>query len=323
MLKNLFKSTLSPLHYQLKSMLYLWLIFAASAAVPPIANADVIPGALLICGDPKLAPVYVFTKSDALGLFRLNALVTEKNNYRFSYEVVAESEISDLCGMGFAVASMPVPRQLPAVGSDSQKFVGASASLPASFSIVGTYYGAVFGNFWVPNTMPRGLQTQWSAFDVIPTNFEAPNNNAHLVHSLLTYSSDNIVASFSGKGIMFGQFGPSFACGTVGGTFTSAVEVWGDGVGGNVFSPSTCAQNMTPGTSYGYTTAANMVEQVTYSKYLSGASTPIFSTPVFTAAGAGFVTGYAGVTFFVATDGRVPANGAWSLQFSGVSSGTY
>ncbi len=286
-------------------------------------HAEVMRGASLLCGDEKLAPVYVFTRPDAVGLFRLNAMTTEKNTYRFSYEAVAETEIVGLCGLGFSVASTPVPKLLAAIGSDGQKSIGAISTLPSSFSIVGTYYGAVFGNFWVQTTMPRGQNTQWSAFDVIPTNFEAPNNSAHLVHSLLTYSEDNIETSFSGKGIIFGQWGPSFGCGTVGRTFAPAVEIWGNGAGGTVLSPSTCGPDMTPGTSYGFTTSANMAQQMTYSQYFSGASTPIFSTPVFYATGPNFVTGYSGVAFFVSTDGRLPANGAWSLQFSGVSSGTF
>jgi hypothetical protein len=288
-----------------------------------IGSADLMKGASLLCGDEKQVPVYVFTPNSGDGLVRLNAVSDEKRMYRFSLEKVSQEEVSELCELGHSVASTPLPQPLPQAGVEAQKAIGANSSIPSSFTIVGTYYGSVFGNFWVPALIPRGQSTQWSAFDVLQTNFEAPYNDSHLVHSLLTYSSDNIASSFSGKGIILGQFGSGFACGTVGGTYTSAAEIWGDGYGGNVLSPSTCAQNMVTGVSYGFTTAANMAQQMTYSKYISGASSPIFSTPVFSAVGPGFVTGYSGVTFFVSTNGRVPANGGWSLQFSGVSSGTF
>ena len=90
--------------------------------------------------------------------------------------------------------------------------------------------------------------------------------------------------------------------------------------------PNTCSPQLQDGVAYGFLTGTSQSRYIGYQLYNAGDTSPFYISPNFQAgtdfgSPAGFVSGYAGATYFVAegTEDGV----TWTLNFSGVGGGTY
>ena len=305
----------------------------------------------LICASTDGSPPAYLYQNSKQEAFTLSFSRRKEGGYSAARVDISKAMMDAVCKQGHGLALIPAQfsNETPksAFGTvNLQKAVPTTWDLPSTFSIYKTYLPGfgyqLIGNFWIPKDMPSGHTNQWSAMDVITNNFSQTTDSAHFVHSLLTYSSDNITNVLSGQGIIFGRWGSTFGCGFRGLTYTTAVESWGNYNGQNGSSvhwkqnandfpyasggwPDTCGPQLTDGVAYGFVTGTAMSRWISYDAYYSGQGAPFYSSPSFQAGTAngsppGFFDGYAGVTYFVAAGGDTTL---WSLNFSGVGGGTY
>ena len=310
----------------------------------------------------------VFVSRDASGaLVRMDVTIAENpltaaagtvnNILRAKFETASREDIQALCGGGVSVAILPM--QTVVKSGDGLKVVTPQATLPSSFTITtsdtifcksaGDCSRNVYGNFWVPGTMPETHNAQLVDFTVAVNNFQNAANGAHLVNSLLTVSDSNIATDFDGKGVIFGY--DSKYCGTsTNPTFGSVAETWVvrpdfAATDVRVFSgppegrypgllgvpPTTCAA-MSPDTTHRFLVGANREQFSQHYRYLGGAANPEYPPiganfedyVVKNSFNSIFRPNGAGIMFIVASGSGpgVPMPPMWNLTFSSVSART-
>lgn len=107
--------------------------------------------------------------------------------------------------MGYSVAVLPnseLTNGKKAV-SGAKSGVYQQATVPGSFSIA-TYYGVVFGNFWVLGAMPVSHGAHLVDFTVDQVNFVNANSGTHFVQVHTSVSDSDFASDFDGKGFYFG-----------------------------------------------------------------------------------------------------------------------
>lgn len=304
-------------------------------------------------------PAFLYQTSNG-DAFTLGIIVQKDGSHTGRRVDVSSTEIVQLCSKGYGVALVPASFANEGVKSafglvDIRKYVPPTWSLQPTFSIYKAYipgYGyRIYGNFWIPQTMPEGHSAQWSAMNVTTADFAAATDSSHFVHSLLTYSDpgDNLDTSRSGQGFILGRFGvgavpTGFACGNWGLSYASAIETWGNYQEGKVHWmtsegnpsgvpssqlawPNTCSPQLQDGVAYGFLTNTAQTRWINYQLYYANQPYPFYSSPAFYAgasngASPNFVYGYAGAAYWVAT-GPVLDTNTWALNFSGAGGGTF
>lgn len=323
-------------------LLFGMLLLAASLGV----SAQVPDQAELICSSVDgSGPAYLYQTADG-NPFTLSFSVQKDGSYSSRRVDISRAAIAELCRKGLGVALIPSFFANEGTKSaffvvDSRKYVPPTWTLPSSFSIYKAYVSGVgyvvIGNFWIPKSMPGGQANQWSAMNLVTSNFSQTTDGAHFVHSLLTYSDDNIQLSMSGQGLIFGRFAVAsppygFACGNWGLSYASAVETWGNYQGGKVHWmigedtpsgvpagqrawPNTCAPQLQDGTAYGFLIGTAQSRWINYSLYYANQSSPFYSSPSFQAgtlygSPGGFVFNSAGEPILWQTvELQIPCNG--------------
>lgn len=136
---------------------------AFAASIPPTESFKV-----LCEGTNKLPPIYVAYIAN--GAFeRLNVIRDDKSGQlRGGYVPVEQAQINSICAKGQAVSAAPKP--LTADGDQAK--VWTEYSLPSSFTIA-TYYGLIFGNFWVPGYMPSSHEAHLASYDLYGNYFRS------------------------------------------------------------------------------------------------------------------------------------------------------
>ena len=268
-----------------------------------------------------------------------------------TYEIADAEEIQAICKAGVSVAVMPKPIRSESAGL---KALPALATLPINFTIMtsdtiackgaGNCFRNVYGNFWVPGTMPEAHDAHLTEYTVVIDNFHNAVNSAHFANSVLTVSDTNFVTDFDGKGIIFGRdttycgIGNAPAFGSVAETWvvqpsTVEVKVFSGPLPG--FYPgntsTTCAA-MTPNATYHFLVGANRRQESQHWRYLGSATTPDYPPPgfnfsdyvVINSFNSAFRPNGAGVAFLVGGGGGagMPVPPTWSLTFSSVSQWT-
>ena len=196
-----------------------------------------------ICfGKDDTSPVFVSRDSSG-AIVRMDVSIVEnqvidaagkvKKGLRAKYETASREDIQALCDSGLSVAILPMQNLVKS--GDGLKVVTPQAILPTSFTITtsdtifckntGDCSRNVYGNFWVPGTMPQADNAQLVEYTVAVNNFHNAVNGAHFVNSLLTVSDSNITTDFDGKGVIFGV--DSTYCGSsTNPAFGSVAETW-------------------------------------------------------------------------------------------------
>ena len=145
------------------------------------AAASIYTPALICSGKNDSAPVYLL--KDAQGtLTRMEVTAHKDDSYLTSYVKVSIEELLAECANGVSIAALPA-RQVDGL-KDGLKDrlkddVPTQSSLPASFTImtsttIACKYGqpppscrrAVWGNFWVPGSMPASDNAHIAQFDL-------------------------------------------------------------------------------------------------------------------------------------------------------------
>lgn len=228
------------------------------------------------------------------------------------------------------MSSMPKPAVTISKRGDQLKSIYADTSVPSSFTI-STYYGYIFGNFWVPAALPSGHHAHLAQYDVTSFYFASGTYQNHFVNSLLT-ASDNFDTWHSGKGVIFG---PGIAGGGPICSSQSAVTetwssrsyqmpkvnpiVWNAAQATNSCSPDFFYDNQT----YRIFAGANDLQESTYWLYMNGSASPFFMAPTVNSYTSEFATGAAGVSFLVVSiQPTLPVSEYWRLEFKNVSSWT-
>lgn len=277
----------------------------------------------MLCeGTNKLPPIYVAYIAN--GAFeRLNVIRDDKSGQlRGGYVPVEQAEINGICAKGQAVSAAPKP--LTADGDQAK--VWTEYSLPSSFTIA-TYYGLIFGNFWVPGYMPSSHEAHLASYDLYGNYFRNSTGGAHFANSMLTQA--NWTTNHTGMGVIFG--GGMAGSGSSGGAtctpFSAVTEswhtvsspfniIWRVGYSPNTCSPDFYADNQT----FTVLSGANVLQRSTFYLYNYGSSTPFFQAPIVDSTGWPFQPGYAGIAFLVATaTGTLPTSEYWTLSFTNAS----
>ena len=313
------------------------------------AAASINTPALICSGKNDSAPVYLL--KDAQGtLTRMEVTANKDGSYLTSYVKVSIEELLAECANGVSIAALPA-RQVDGLKDG----VPTQSSLPASFTImtsttIACKYGqppptcrrALWGNFWVPSSMPSTDNAHITQFDFAQSDFNLSASGTHFVHSVLTVSNTSFASDFQGKGMIIGV---ANACG---GAYSSIVETWQNNpaAGGGFPSlvwPATCT-TISPSSNYRFLVGANRDQGVQRWIYPPGSSTPAitalsavdnyFWSSQDWASGANLPnttpypdysylgTGGSGVAFFVVTPGPIASTEVWSLSFTNVSSVT-
>jgi len=290
---------------------------AASAATTPNSESFKV----LCDGTNKLPPIYVaYTRDGAFE--RFNIVRDEKTGQlRGGYVPVAQEHIDSICAKGQAISAAPKP--LSAEGEGTKVYT--SYTLPSSFTIA-TYYGVIFGNFWVPGVMPSGHAAHLASYDFQGYNFRNSTGGSHFVNSMITQA--NWTTNHTGMGMIFG--GGMAGTGTSGGLtcypFSAVTEswhsitspsniVWRAGYTPNTCSPDFYADNV----AFSVLSGANILQRSTFHLFYYGNPTAIHEAPVVDSAGWPFQPGYAGVAFLVATAvTSLPVSEYWTLSFTNV-----
>ncbi len=295
---------------------------AFAASTPPSESFKV-----LCEGTNTLPPVYVAYIAD--GPFeRLNVVRDEKSGQlRGRYVPVEQPEIDGICAKGQAVSAAPKPR----TADGDQAKVWTEYSLPSSFTIA-TYYGIIFGNFWVPGDMPSGHEAHLASYNLYGNYFRISTGGAHFVNSMLTQA--NWTSNHTGMGMIFG--GDVAGVGSSGGAtctpFSAVTESWHTltasspfsitwrfGQSSNTCSPDFYVDNQT----FTVLSGANVQQRSTFYLYNYGSSTPFFQAPIADSTGNAFQPGYAGIAFLVATGvTSLPTSEYWTLSFTNVTQWT-
>ncbi len=190
----------------------------------------------LICsGGNDDAPVYVLvTKGGAY--FRIEATFDSKGRYKGQHVPVQKKEIDAECASGVSIAALqietPGPAKSLAKGETVKTVVPPQASLPTSFTIrtstsIACKYGleppcarTVWGNFWVPGTMPATQQAHIVHYTLSQWQFNASTPGTHFVNSVLTVSNTNFDTDFQGKGLIIG------VANDCGGNYSAILQTW-------------------------------------------------------------------------------------------------
>ena len=328
------------------------------------AAASINTPALICSGKNDSAPVYLLKDAQET-LTRMEVTANKDGSYLTSYVKVSIEELLAECANGVSIAALPA-RQVDGLKDG----VPTQSSLPASFTImtsttIACKYGqpppscrrAVWGNFWVPGSMPASDNAHIAQFDLAQSGFNNSSSGTHFVHSLLTVSNSSFAADFQGKGLILGV---ADACGgnyssvlqtsqnnsdiTAPGTTTRASNisgVWGQAMPSTV---NTC-YTLSPTDNYRFLVRADHDQATVYYVYPNGFTTPtvlptVTATEQFfwrsqswgTSANSGYTnpyssysysgTGASGVAFFVAGFVPIPSTEVWSLTFSDASSVT-
>ena len=309
-----------------KSVIYLAASFiitlgggASNASAVPTENQFKV-----VCdGSNKLPPIYL--SYTATGDYeRLDVTRGERGQLTGKYVQVEQAHIASICVDGQAISAMPKPSGSQTKrGTDRQKTVPTNPSVPNSFTIA-AYYSYVFGNFWVPATLPTGHHTHLSQYDITANYFDAATIS-HFANSLLT-ATDNFETYHSGKGHIFG---PNIAgSGSSGGLtcYPQSVvsETWQAFVPAIVWNSSTATNTCSPsffnsGQTYRVLAGANDSQQSTFWLYDVGAPSPYFVAPTVTSTNAAFIAGQAGIAFLVASTSPLPVDQYWTRGFQNVS----
>ena len=158
----------------------------------------------VICeGTNKAPPIYV-QYNDRGEYERFNVTRDDKGQMRGSYVAVAQEHIDGICADGQAMSASPKPtaNSLKRGNDRAKGYVTPQSSVPGSFTIA-TYYSTIFGNFWVPATLPSGHHAHLGSYNLTANNFVNASTLTHFVNSYLT-ASDNFVSYHHGKGHIFG-----------------------------------------------------------------------------------------------------------------------
>lgn len=276
---------------------------------------------VLCDGTNKLPPIYVaYTRDGAFE--RLNIVRDEKTGQlRGGYVPVAQEHIDGICAKGQAISAAPKP--LSAEGEGTKVYT--SYTLPSSFTLA-TYYGVIFGNFWVPGVMPSGHAAHLATYDVLAYRFSNATGGSHFVNSLLTFA-DWGAGQHSGKGLIFGDIvEPGISGGVTCYEQSVVTETWHDGnyvwdgKNPSAPAPNTCSPNFYyTGQNYSVLNGANVYQESTYWLFNGGAGSPFFQAPIVYSPHPGFRAGYAGITFLVASAvPTLPFGEYWTLSFTNV-----
>lgn len=252
----------------------------------------------------------------------------EGHKYVVKQHPVAPGQYRELCARGYSVALLPDSNKLDSLASTAtdrpKGAVAPQSSVPSSFSIA-MYYGIVFGNFWVPGTMPATHNAHLVDFTVQQVNFINANSGTHFVQVHTAVSDTNFASDFDGKGFYVGL--DATFCGASSPIYTSVAETWTINaattnvvVWDQTHSPNTCAAMPTT-VPVRFLAGANRWQQSQYWRYDNGASSPTFQSGVVNSYDPYFRSGGAGTAFFVATFGSYPGE-YWALYFQNASSWT-
>lgn len=275
-------------------------------------------------GSNKLAPIYVnYTQTG--GYERLDITRDERGQIKGKYLPVEQAQITGICADGQAISAMPKPStsEVTLAAGRQKGGVPPASSVPTSFTIA-TYYSYVFGNLWVPASLPAGHHAHLAQYDIRATYFETATVS-HFVNSFLT-ASDNFETYHSGKGHIFGPY--IAGTGTSGGVTcypqSVVTETWQAYLGGIVWNAQADTNTCSPsffnsGQTYRILAGANDSQQSTFWLYDEGAPYPYFIAPTVLSPGPAFIGGQAGTAFFVASTSALPANQYWTLGFQNVT----
>lgn len=313
-----------------------------------IAYAGGVLAAPICTGDKQIPPIYLMVSTDdslftvdAVSLARTTSAQSPNKSSIDAIEIQRRSvdiaEARELCRLGYSVSTLDFIK-IGAADTQKRRDEGRKfspiGSLPSSFTIGATYisgYGTYsYGNFWVPASMPSGHSNQWSAYDVVTSNFATADPGTHLVHSIMWDTTYPSSGWNNGKGVIAAHY--ANACNPGGYGPTAVMESWSPAPSTEVWGPvsgwgatplqNTCSFQFSDGVSYGFLTGAdNTTQWQSYSQYYSGSSSPFYSSSLNTYQSS-FLTSVAGVAFLVAGPPVSPGV-SWSLSFTGVSSGTY
>jgi len=333
------------------------IVFLAQAAlwIASIFGAIDAPAAatntpkLLCAGNNDLAPVYLLQGANG-ALSRMEVTVLKSGRYDVSYVQVSLDELHAECANGMSVAAL-----VPRLNTGLKAGVPSEMSVPSSFTImtsttVACKYGLpppecrrqVWGNFWVPGSMPSYDNAHIVQYDLAQSGFSSAASGTHFVNSLLTVSNSNFVAEFQGKGMIIGA---ANSCPNAG--YNAIIQTWQN----NSSMPTNQSQAwygtcvpLSPTDAYRFLVGANRDQGTAAWVYPPGAVNPIqnlvssadqyfwssptwlnggnpgYSTPYPSYSYSG--TGASGTAFFVATFAPIASTEVWSLSFSGVTAVT-
>ena len=312
------------------------------------AAANNVPN-LLCSGSNDHAPVYLFQAANG-ALSRMEVMPTHGGSYTDSYIDVSLEALLAECANGTSIAVLPVP-QIEGL----KRGVLSLPSLPSSFTIktstfVACKYGGpppdcrrnVWGNFWVPSTMPPSDNAHIVRYDFAQSGFSSAVSGTHFVNSLLTVSNSNFATEFQGKGLIIGM-----ANSCPGSGYNAIIQTWQN----NPTIPTSQSQAwydtcvpLSATDTYHIVVGANRDQAIAAWIYPPGAANPIqnlvssadnyfWSSPSWLSGGnPGQLNPYStfsytghgasGVAFFVATFAPVASTEIWSLSFNAVSSVT-
>lgn len=304
----------------------LLLTASLAAATPPEALCRANPGRVVEAA--KGAPVLVMRSAGTTDLFRLEAtpdtLNTGAKVFRGARRVRVEmGEIQKVCAAGYDVGVIDIPP--PSRGGELQKgYVEPVTSLPSSFTIVGLW-NQVWGNFWVPQTLPAGHTYQVVDFQVTPYQYANSGPFSHLTVSVLTTSNSNFQSDFDGKGVAIGGGWTGCSEQSVG-IEAWAIQNWSESNGcvpgptcqAIVYAPDSCLSwdNAQPRR---FLVGANIWQSTVYWSCPATGPCPGIVSPAVDTYMSGFRSGGAGVAFVhvLGNTGTL-----WSLSFNGVQAYT-
>ncbi len=291
----------------------------------------------------------------------MDVTLSQEGRFAIAHIEVTPDELAAECKNGTSIAVLAA--ELSGPKTQGFKAIIPQSALPTSFTImtsttIACKQGqtpqcrrAVWGNFWVPGSMPAAHNAHIVQYDVVQSNFAAATLSTHFVNTLLTVSNSNFTSDFQGKGMIIG------VSGDCGGNYSSLVETWqiGNIAGappvaneqvnwGQFTAPNTC-YSLSSVSSYRFLVGANRSQASQYWIYPNGSPTPTmlptvaqvnnyfwsaqaWGTPA-NSAYTDLYSGYsysglgaAGVAFFVSTPGPIPVSEVWSLSFTNASSVT-
>ena len=244
---------------------------------------------------------------------------------------VSDEEVKGLCEQGFPVAALNIGSAKAA--NRSKTIVEPLSALKTAFTIKSTnFYGylpwKIYGNFWVPGSMPTGHTYQVVDFTVTPNNYENSGPYSHFAVGTLVVSDSNFDHDSDGKRAAI--FGGSGNCGSANKT---ALQSWaiqnhphshppssscGSYLGcsnpvfdGVIASPSTCRawDAIVPKR---FWVGANTWQGSVHWRCQPGGTCPEFTSPSIDSTTPYFRSGGAGVMFVHVLSADVE----WALSFS-------
>jgi hypothetical protein len=306
----------------------------------------------------RLGPVHLLRDQVLKQIVTMQVLGEPGASYKVTYEPVQEETVRSICDSGFDVSALIKPLasdstpKSAAQNTEIKTIIPPFSSLPVTFSIF-AYQGQVYGNFWVPGTMPSNHNAHIVDYRVTSTNFHNASLGAHMVTVLTAVSLSNFDQDFDGKGFWFGS---TTLCGSsTNPSFSSLAQTWrlnlattctSEGPvfnGSNIyfFPPSPCPPVQLPqalapntcsamaystsgaGPTYRFYGGANRQQASVYWRYLGSSSTPQYQAPTITRVVPGYRTGHAGIALFVGGAlGPLPFFETWNLSFTNATQRT-